>query len=84
VHVVNGTPVEVTSGNETISSPLPSDYSFRSNEWSFNDSIDVPNTTILQAKNDLPTLLVITTVLTAAIPIVFYSKSPKKPEIEDS
>jgi hypothetical protein len=84
VHVLNGMPVEVTSGNETISSPFPSDYSFRPNEWSFNGSVDVPNVTILQAKNDLPTLLIITAVLTAAIPIVFYSKPSTKPEIEDS
>lgn len=78
VQVMNGVPVRITSGNETSESPFPRFTYFNSTQWGFQDSLDVLNPNVLQAKQSLPSLLILSIFLAVAVPIAQYYAKPKK------
>lgn len=86
VQVVNGTATTVTASNETTGhSYFAGGSPFNSTEWIYKDSLDIPNPTVLQAKEDIPILLAASFILACAVPIAQYYPKPKQtPLLEPS
>ena len=78
VQVVNGTATTVTASNETTGHPYFAGGPFNSTEWVYQDSLDVPNPAVLQAKEDIPVLLAASFILACAVPIAQYYPKPKQ------
>jgi hypothetical protein len=80
VQFANGTATKVTASNETTGHSFSSAPGIRFNttEWVYRDSLDIPNPTVLQAKEDIPILLAASFILTCAVPIAQYYPRPKQ------
>jgi len=85
VQVVNGTAITVTASNETtgISYSSAPGILFNTTEWVYQDSLDIPNPTVLQAKEDIPILLAASFILACAIPIAQYYPRPKQTPVPE-
>lgn len=80
VTVRNGVPAQVSSGNMTINGEiLAGRFYFQRLNSTHQDSLDVPNPSVLQAKQDLPYLLEASIILVIAIvPMTYYYSKSKQ------
>ena len=80
VQVVNGTATTVTASNETTGQSYLAapGFPFNTTEWDYQDSLDIPNPTVLQAKEDIPILLAASFILVCAVPMAQYFPRPKQ------
>jgi hypothetical protein len=79
IKVVNGNAVGATLDKETTGISVNFGGSLNGSEWTYSDSLDILNSTVLQVKGDLPFLLAASFILAVAVPIAQYYSKSKQP-----